>query len=154
MLGGGGAHRDRQAELNAHASTNGRGDLDGLSEEMDRAGHVQEGLVDRYPLDERREVAQHIDDGVAETLVLVEVTADERDVGAQLAGAPAGHARADTEGLCFVGRGQDYPAAHGDGPSPEAGGGQVVARRGRRVEIGGGGRPARPEGPRGGTRGT
>ena len=55
----------------------GGGHLRRRAEEVDRAADVGEGLVDGDALDERREVAQHVDGGVAEALVLAEVAADE-----------------------------------------------------------------------------
>ncbi len=58
---------------------------------MDRSGHVEERLIDRDPLDQRGEVVEHVDDQVAEPLVLGEVPADEDQVGAQPFRPPAGH---------------------------------------------------------------
>ena len=46
------------------------GDLGRRAEQMRAAGDVGEGLVDRDALDQRREVVEHLDRGVAEPLVL------------------------------------------------------------------------------------
>jgi len=46
---------------------------------------IEKRLIDGDPFDERREVAEHRHDLIAETLVLVEVAADEAQAGAQLA---------------------------------------------------------------------
>ncbi len=49
---------------------------------MDGAGHVEERLIYRNPFDDRGEIAQDIDDLVAEALVLAEVTRHEHQAGA------------------------------------------------------------------------
>ena len=70
VLGARHADRDRQAEFGPDAAADRRGDLGWGAEEMRAAGDVGEGLVDRDPLDKRREVAEDGDRGVAEALVL------------------------------------------------------------------------------------
>src|SRR6187200_2759219 len=72
--------------------------------------NVGEGLVDRNPLDGRREIAQDSDGGVAEALVFVEVSADKHEVGTELPRAPSRHAAAYAEGPRFVG-GREHDAA-------------------------------------------
>ena len=94
VLGGGDADRHGEAELVADAPADLGRDDGGRAEQVHGARDVEERLVDRDALDPRREVAQHVDDLVAEPLVLAEVAADEPELGAQPPGAPAGHARA------------------------------------------------------------
>ena len=69
---------------------------------MDRTGDVEEGLVDRYPFDERREVAEHLDHLVSERLVAGEVAADELQARTEPPCPPAGHPRHDPERLRLV----------------------------------------------------
>ena len=52
------------------------------------ACNVGKRLVDGDPFDQRREIAEHLDRGIAEPLVLLEVAADE-DAAADRARAPA-----------------------------------------------------------------
>ena len=87
---------------------------------MRAAGDVGEGLVDRDALDQRGEVAEDGDRGVAEPLVVAEVPADEDEVGTELPRRASGHAAADPEGLRLVGGGEDDAAADGDRPAAEA----------------------------------
>ena len=58
------------------------------TEEMGAARHVGEGLVDGDPLDEGREIAEHLDGGVAQPLVVLEMAADKDEVRNRV-GAPA-----------------------------------------------------------------
>ena len=81
---------------------------------------VNEGLVDRDPLHQRREVAEDGDGRVAEALIVAEVPADEDELRAQLARLPPGHAAVDTERLGFVGGREDHAAADGDRLAPQA----------------------------------
>ena len=69
----------------AHASPDGLGDLGRRAEELLGASDVGKGLVDRDPLDERREVTEHLDGGVTQPLIVLEVAADEDELGAELA---------------------------------------------------------------------
>jgi hypothetical protein len=98
----GDADGDGQSQFVAHAPADGRGDLGRRAEEVRAACNVGERLVDRDPLDQRREVAQDPDRGVAEPLVLLVVPADEDQAGAQLSRPPTRHAAVDAERLRFV----------------------------------------------------
>ena len=106
----GDADGDGKGQFVAHAPADRRGDLGRRAEEVRAACDVGESLVDRDPLDQRREVAQYPDRGVAEPLVLLEVPADEDQVGAKLSRPPTRHAAVDTEGLRFVGRREHHAA--------------------------------------------
>ena len=81
---------------------------------MGAARDVGKGLVDRDPLDEGREVADHLDGGIAQPLVVREMTIDEDELRTQLARLPSRHAAADPEGFGLVRRGQYDPAADSD----------------------------------------
>ena len=72
-------------------------DLGRRTEEMRASGHVGESLVDGDALDDRREVAEDSDRGVAEPLIVVEMPADEHEVGTESPRAPSRHAAADAE---------------------------------------------------------
>src|SRR5262249_41017462 len=72
--------------------------------------NVGEGLVDGDALDERREIAQDSDGGVAEPLVFVEMSADKNEVGTELPRAPSRHATSYAEGPRFIG-GREHDAA-------------------------------------------
>ena len=65
-------------------------DLLRRAEKMRAAGDVGERLVDGDALDERREVAEHRDRGIAQPLVVLEVAADEDELRAKLARLPPG----------------------------------------------------------------
>jgi hypothetical protein len=51
------------------------------TEEMRAARHVGKGLIDGNPLDEGREITQHLDDGVAQPFVFLEMAADKMSCG-------------------------------------------------------------------------
>ena len=61
---------------------------------MRAARDIGKGLVDRDALDQRREIAEHLDRGIAQPLVLLEMAADENEVRAELARPPSRHAAA------------------------------------------------------------
>ncbi len=114
VLCAGDADGDGKGQFVAHPSADRRGDLGRRAEEVGAACDVGESLVDRDPLDQRREVAQYPDRGVAEPLVLLEVPADEDQVGAKLSRPPTRHAAVDAEGLRFVGRREHHAAPDRD----------------------------------------
>ncbi len=114
VLGARHADRDRQAELRLHAAPDGARNLGRRAEQMAAAGDVGKRLIDRHPLDQGREVADHLDGGVAQPLVVAEMAAHKSQLRTELARPPSRHAAADPEGPGFVGRGQHDPSAHGD----------------------------------------
>jgi hypothetical protein len=63
---------------------------------------VGEGLVDRDTLDQGREVVEYLHRGVAQPRVFLEMTADEDELRAELAGAPSRHAALHPERLGLV----------------------------------------------------
>lgn len=86
MLGAGDTDRDRQAELLANAPADLGGDFDGGAEEVGATGDIGKSLVDRDPLDQRREVAEDGDGGIAEPLIVGKMSANEDELRAELAG--------------------------------------------------------------------
>jgi len=52
---------------------------------MFRAGDVGESLVDGDAFDEGREIAEHVDRGIAQPLILLEMAADENELRTELA---------------------------------------------------------------------
>ena len=97
--------------------------------------NVGESLVDRDPLDQRREVAQYPDRGVAEPLVLLEVPADEDQVGAKRSRPPSRHAAVDAEGLRFVRRREHHAAPYRDRPPLEGRIEHLFDRSVERVQV-------------------
>jgi hypothetical protein len=136
VLGRGDADRDRKPDLVAHAAADLGRDLGGSAEEVHRPGDVEECFVDRDALDERREVPQHVDRGVAEPLVLAEVTADELQVGTEAACLPAGHPTVDSECLGLVRRGQDHAATDRDRCAAQTRIEELLDRRVEGIEVG------------------
>ena len=63
---------------------------------------VREGLVDGYPLDEGREIIEHLDRSISQPLVILEMAADKDQVRTKLARPPSRHAATNSEGLRFV----------------------------------------------------
>jgi hypothetical protein len=92
-------------------------------------------LVDGYPLDQRGEVVEHGDRGVAQPLVLAEMAADEDQVRTQLAGAPPGHAAGDAERFGLVRRGKHDTAADRDRLAAQGGVEHLLDRCIEGVEI-------------------
>ena len=84
--------------------------------EFQRAGDVQEGLVDGERLDETGVFLHHLDDFGRGKGVGSIVAYYENDVGARLASLPRVHARLDAEGPGLVGRGGYHsPSSADDG---------------------------------------
>jgi hypothetical protein len=115
MLCSGYADRQGKADLGTYALADCRSYLGRVSEESDGSGHVEEGLVNRYPFDPRREVMKYRNDFVAEFLVAGEVASHKEEVSAELTGLPARHPAAHAEAPRFVRRCEDDAAAHRNG---------------------------------------
>ena len=82
---------------------------------MGAAGDVGKRLVDGNSLDERREIIEHVDGGIAQPLVVLEMAADKDELRTEFARLPSRHAAADSEGPGFVRSRKHDPAADGDG---------------------------------------
>src|SRR5262245_49749652 len=97
--------------------------------------HVGECFVDGDALDRRREIAQDRDGGIAEPLVLVEMSADKNEVGTELARAPSRHAAAYAEGPRFIRGGEHDAAADRNRLAAQARVEQLFHRRVKGVEV-------------------
>jgi len=86
---------------------------------MGAARDVGKGLVDGNPLDEGREIADHLDGGVAQPLVVLEMAADKSELRTELARLPSRHAAAHPEGLGFVRSGKHNPTTDGNGSATQ-----------------------------------
>ena len=102
---------------------------------MGAARDVGKGLVDGDPLDEGREIAEHLDGGVAQPLVVPEMAADKNELRTEFARPPSRHAAAHPEGLGFVGSGKHDPAADGDGLAAQRRVEQLLDRGIEGVEV-------------------
>jgi hypothetical protein len=67
------------------------------TEEMRAAHDVGKGLVDGNPLDEGREIVDHLDGGIAQPLVVFEMAADKNELRTDFARLPSWHAAAHPE---------------------------------------------------------
>ena len=135
MLGARDADRDGKAELRAHAAPDRARDLRRRAEQMGAARDVGKGLVDGDALDQGREITEHLDGGVAQPLVLLEMAADEDQVRAELARPPSRHAAAHPERLGLVRSGEHDPAADGDRLAAQGRVEQLLDRGVEGVEI-------------------
>src|SRR5689334_8159712 len=96
---------------------------------------VGERLVDGDALDVRREIAQDADSGVAEPLVLVEMSPDENEFGTELPRAPSRHAASYAEGPRFVGSREHDAAADRNRLAAQTRVEQLFNRRIKGVEV-------------------
>ena len=120
--------RTRCADLGGHRRRR--------TEEVHRSGDVEERLVDRDPLDERREVVEHLHHRVAEALVLRKWPPANAQARAELPGPPAGHPGVDAVRLRLVRRREHHAAADRDRPPGRRGIEQLLHRGVERVEVG------------------
>ena len=105
---------DRQPKLRPHASANCAGNFGRRPEQMGAARNVGKGLVNGNPFHERREIADHLDGGVAQPLVFLEMPADKDELRTEFGRLPSRHAAADSEGLGFVRSGKHNPTTDGN----------------------------------------
>jgi hypothetical protein len=112
--------RCRQLELVADRVLDPAGDRGAVTEQGLRGGDVEEGLVDRDRLHQRREAPQDGHDLAAHALVLGAVDRDEDAVGAEAPGRPDRHSRVDAERAGLV-RGRAHDAAVVRPPMPTLG---------------------------------
>src|SRR6202011_5966998 len=90
------ADRDRKAKLRPHAAPDCSRNFGRRTEEMGAPSDVGKGLVDGNPLDEGREIVDHLDGGIAQPLVVLEVAVDKSELRTELARLPSRHAAADS----------------------------------------------------------
>ena len=85
-------------------------DLRRRARDPPHSAHVDERLVDRQPLHQRRRVLEDREHVLAGLRVGLEARRHDDGLRAQALGRPAAHRGLDPEGLRLVGRGQDHPA--------------------------------------------
>ena len=123
---------DRETDLVAHLSPQPSGDLEWVAGHLQQPGDVEERLVDRYALDERRRPLEDREDGLARLDVGIEAGRHDDGVRAQRARLGATHGRPHAVGLRLVARSEHDPAADEHRASAQRG---VVALLDRGVEA-------------------
>ena len=134
-LRAGHADGDGQADLLADVAPQPHGDLGGRSRHPPQAAHVEEGLVDRQPFDQRRGVLEHLEHRLAGLGVGRHAGRDHDGPGAQPPGQRAAHRRADAEGPGLV-AGRQHHARRRRSPAGPGGGDRRAARPRRRRRRG------------------
>src|SRR5512132_2101175 len=117
----GNAHRDGEPQLLEDLPPEPDGDLGGRSRDPPQPADVEEGLVDRQPLDERRRVAEHLEERLAGFAVRVHARANDDGLRAEPASERAAHRRSDAERLRLVARREHDPGADDDRAAPQGG---------------------------------
>ena len=105
------AHRQREPDLLEDPAPQAGGDLHRRAGDPLHAAHVEERLVDRQPLDQRRHVVEDPIHGLARLGVGREARRDHDRLRAEPASLPAAHRRLDAEGLGLVARREHDSAA-------------------------------------------
>ena len=129
------ADGDAQSDVLEDVAAEADGDLGRRPGDPLEPSNVEERLVDRQSLDERRRVVEHAEHRSARIDVGVEARRDDDRLRAEPARLRSSHRSPDAEGLRLVARRQHDPAADDHGPSAQP---RVVAlldRREERVEI-------------------
>ena len=103
-LGAGDPDGDRETDVGPHPFPQPGGDLGRRAGDLEQPTHIEEGLVDRDRLDERRGVAEDREDVLAGLRVRLEVRRHDDGLGAEVARGTSTHRRADAERLRLVTR--------------------------------------------------
>ena len=111
--------RDRQADALAHVVPQARRDLGGRSCEPPHPANVEERLVDRERLDERRCVVEDGEHRLARLRVRTHPRLHDDHVGTASACLAGAHRRPHARRLGLVARRQHDPAAHDHRPATE-----------------------------------
>ena len=127
----GDADRDRQADALAHRTSQALCDLDRLPGDPAHAAHIEERLVDRQPLDERRDVVEDAVRRLARRGVRLHPRRHDDRVRAEAPRPTERHRRLHAEGLGLVTRREDDAGADDHRQPAQA---RVVALLDRRVE--------------------
>jgi hypothetical protein len=98
MLGARHTDRNRKAKLRPYAGPDCPSNFGGRTKEMGAAGDVGKRLVDGNSLDQRREIIEHVDGGIAQPLIILEMAADKDELRTEFARLPSRHATANSEG--------------------------------------------------------
>jgi hypothetical protein len=76
--------------------------------------HIGESLIDGNPLNERGEIADDLDRGIAQSMVLFEMAAHKSELRTECARTPSRHATLDAESFGFVRSCKHDSATDGD----------------------------------------
>ncbi len=117
-------------------SPQSRRDLRRLAGEPLEAANVEERLVDRQPLDERRRVLEHREHRLARIGVRGHPWRHDERLRAQPPSLSATHGGADAKSLGLVARSEDDSAAHDDRTPAQARIVPLLDRCEERVEVG------------------
>ena len=129
------ADGDGQPDALAHCGAQPHRDLRGRARDPLHPAHVEEGLVDRQPLDDGREVLEDGEQRAARLGVRREARRDDDRVGAEAARLPAAHRRADPVRLRLVARRQHNATADDDRAAAEPRVVPLLDRREERVRV-------------------
>ena len=136
--------RDREPDLLEDVSPQSLRDLGGRPSEALEPANVEERLVDREALDERRRRLEHLEHRLARVGVRGHSRCHDDRVRAEPSGPPPAHGRADPVRLGLVARREDDPAPRRS-PGGLAGAGRRAVRptrrRSRRPRAGSSARP-------------
>ena len=105
------ADRDGQADLLADAASDRRGDVVRRTADPTEPPDVEEGLVDRDPLDHRSGVVEDVEDLPTRLHVGLEPRPDDDRVGTECPRLVARHRRSHPAGLGLIARREDDAAA-------------------------------------------
>jgi hypothetical protein len=119
-LGGGHTDGHGQPDSLAYVAPQADGDLAGRPRDPLHAAHVEEGLVDRKSLDQRRGVVEHLEHRLARLDVDRHPRRHHDRLRAETARPPTAHSAVDAKGLGLVARRQHDPTADDDRPAPQA----------------------------------
>ena len=115
----GDADRDREPDALAHLGAQTGGDLGRRAREPPDPAHVEERLVDRQPLDERRGVLEDLEDRLARLDVRRHAGLDDDRVRAEPAGAGDAHRGAHAARLRLVAGREHHPVTDDHRPSTQ-----------------------------------
>ncbi len=113
-LGAGDADADRQINSIAHLVAQTHGDLGGCAGDASQAADIEERLVDRDALDERRGVVEHVEHRLARFGIGSEPRFDENQVGTQPPGLTAAHRTTHASGSGLVAGAHHHADTDGD----------------------------------------
>ena len=129
------ADADRQPDPLADRAPQAHRNLDGRAGDRLHPASVEERLVDRQPLDERRHVVEDRVEILARLRVCRHSRRDDDRLGAEPARFPAAHRRPDSARLRLVARREYDAAAHDHRAAAQASVVALLDRREERVRV-------------------
>lgn len=127
---------DGQADAVAHVSAQPRGNLDRRTGYSAQPAHVEERLVHRDRLHQRRGVAEYLEHRVAGPQVGADPGRHHHGMGTQLSRLGSAHRRAHAIGLGLVADGQHHPGADDHRPAAQSRFVALFDRHVERVQVG------------------